>query len=222
MVHVIERPARSAELLEARHRSGLGGESVDGSLALAEAGGGLRRIVPVGAVQSTVDLGQLVAQIADLEVAPHPVVFAAARLEVELAQGRRHFLHGAVVAERRVVIIRVDAPEQGIGRLVEEVAEQVLHRAFAGIRARRQFPLLVELAVHEERQTAIHRGVEGLRSIPAFQRIDRPVRAGRGQREVGDTDVEQISALELQVAKIQRAVAPIVEHRDLDGMCAGR
>ena len=82
--------------------------------------------------------------------------------------------------------------------------------------------MLADLAVHVERQPAIQRRIVGLRSVLALQQIDRPARAVLGQREVGDADVEEVSALELQVAKIQRAVARIVEHRDFDRMRAGR
>src|SRR5207247_4547545 len=129
VVKVVERPARSAELLEARHGSGFGGESVGTGLPLAEARGGLRRVVRVRPVQAAINLGHLVAQVADLEVAPHAVVLATARLEVELAEGRRHLLRGAVVAERRVVKIWVEAAVERIGRVAEEEAGEVLHLA---------------------------------------------------------------------------------------------
>ena len=101
MAQEVDRPARSAEFLIARHRSGFGGESVDGDPSLAEAGGGFGPEVYVGSVQAAIDVGQFVAHVADLEVAPHPVILATARFDVELAQGRRHFFHDTVVAERR-------------------------------------------------------------------------------------------------------------------------
>src|SRR5258708_16212794 len=50
----------------------------------------------------------------------------------------------------------------------------------------------------------------------------RPARAVLRYRQVGNADVEQVRAFELQVAKIQRAVARIVEDRDFDAMRAGR
>ena len=82
--------------------------------------------------------------------------------------------------------------------------------------------MLADLAVHVERQPATQQRIVGLPSVLALQQIDRPVRAVLGQREVGDANVEEVFALELQVAKIQRAVARIVEHRDFDGMRAIR
>src|SRR5437762_11118535 len=80
-------------------------------------------------------------------------------------------------------------------------------------------PAVADPAIHEERQTAIKQ-IIGLQSVLALQRICRP--AVRGYREVGHTDVEEVSALELQIAKIQRAVAPIVEHRNFDRVRASR
>src|SRR4030095_14598815 len=62
----------------------------------------------------------------------------------------------------------------------------------------------------------------GLRSVLALQQIYRPVRTAPGHRDVGDADVKEVSALELQVTKIERAVARIVEHRDFDRMRAAR
>src|SRR4030095_16227627 len=62
----------------------------------------------------------------------------------------------------------------------------------------------------------------GLRSVLALQQIYRPVRTAPGHRDVGDADVEEVSALELQVTEIERAVARIVEHRDFDRMRAVR
>src|SRR4051812_34914743 len=81
-------------------------------------------------------------------------------------------------------------------------------------------PALADLAVHEECQSAIQRRIIGLQSVLTLQQIYRPAVLGYG--DVGDADVEEVSALELQVAKIQRAVAHIVEHRDFDRMHAGR
>src|SRR5207245_4948866 len=79
--------------------------------SLAEAGGGFGRVVRVSSVEASVHVGQLVIQIPDLEIAPHPVILAIARFDVELAHGWRHFLHHTVVAERWVIIVGIDAPE---------------------------------------------------------------------------------------------------------------
>ncbi len=89
----------------------MGGESIYREPSLAEAGGGFGRVVRVSSVQASVYVSQLVIQIADLEIAPHPVILAIAGFGVELAQGWRHFLHYTVVAERRVIIVGIDAPE---------------------------------------------------------------------------------------------------------------
>src|SRR5439155_1594986 len=50
----------------------------------------------------------------------------------------------------------------------------------------------------------------------------RSARAVAGQGDIGDADVKEGFALELQVAKIQRAVTRIVEHRDFNRMRAVR
>src|SRR4030095_8554943 len=56
----------------------------------------------------------------------------------------------------------------------------------------------------------------------ALLQLCRPARAVLGYCQVGHTNVEQVRAFELQVAKIQRAVTSIVEDRDFDAMRAGR
>src|SRR6266498_578576 len=83
-------------------------------------------------------------------------------------------------------------------------------------------PVLTHLAVQVECQPPIQRRVVRLLSILALQQFCRPARTVLGYRQVGNTDVEQVRALELQVTKIQRAVARIVEDGDFDGMCACR
>src|SRR6266699_506238 len=57
--------------------------------------------------------------------------------------------------------------------------------------------------------------------ILALLQLCRCARAVLGYRQVGNADVEEVRAFELQVAKIQRAVASIVEDRDFDAMRAG-
>src|SRR5205807_657249 len=81
-------------------------------------------------------------------------------------------------------------------------------------------PAIADLAVHKECQPAVQHRIIGLQSLLTLQRVCRP--AVRGHREVGDADIEEISTFEFQIAKIQRAVAPIVEHCDFDCMRAGR
>src|SRR5712671_2909931 len=96
------------------------------------------------------------------------------------------------------------------------------YRPFAGIRARRQPPVLTHLAVQVKRQPSIQRRIVGLLNIRALLQLRRPARTVLGYRHVGNADVEEVSPFELQVAKIQRAVARIVEDRDFDAMRAGR
>src|SRR6266487_333159 len=57
--------------------------------------------------------------------------------------------------------------------------------------------------------------------ILALLQLCRCAHAVLGYRQVGNADVEEVRAFELQVAKIQRAVASIVEDRDFDAMRAG-
>src|SRR3989454_6314317 len=109
-----------------------------------------------------------------------------------------------------------------MGRLAKKVAERVLAGPCAGTRPRGQPPVLTHLAVQVKRQPAIQRRIVGLSSILALLQLCRPARTVLGYRQVGNADVEQVRAFELQVAKIQRAVARIVEDRDLDAMRAGR
>src|SRR5262249_62049630 len=52
--------------------------------------------------------------------------------------------------------------------------------------------------------------------------LSRPAHTVLGYRQVGHADVEQVLGFELQVAKIQRAVARIVEDRNFDAMRARR
>ena len=122
----VQRPARAAELLAARDGSGLRREAVDREARLAEAGARVRLIVRIGAVEPAIDLRQLVLHVADLEVAPEAVALVVVDLHVELADRRRRLLDDAVVAEGRIVVVRVDSPEQRVRRLVHEVAEQIL------------------------------------------------------------------------------------------------
>jgi len=52
VVQEVERSARSAEFLIARHRSRLGGESIHREPSLAEAGGGFGRVMRVSSIQA--------------------------------------------------------------------------------------------------------------------------------------------------------------------------
>ena len=133
-------------------------------------------IVQVRAVEPAVDLRELVVHVADLEVAPLAVVLAVPDLHVELAERRRHLLDGAVVAERREVIVGIDAAEQRVRRLVQEVAEEILERLVARVGARREPPAVAELAVHVEREPRVGRRVEVVRRVLALQQLDRAVR----------------------------------------------
>ena len=65
----------------------------------------------IGSVKAAIHVGEFVAHVADLEVAPHSVILPTARLDVELAQGRRHFFDDTVVAERGVMVVGINAPE---------------------------------------------------------------------------------------------------------------
>src|SRR5262249_1912288 len=111
VVQEVERSARTTEFLIARHRSRFGGESIHRESSLAEAGGGCGAIVCVSTVQAAVDVGQFIIQVADFEIAPHPVILAMARFYVELAHSWGNFLHYTVVAERGVIIVGVYTPE---------------------------------------------------------------------------------------------------------------
>ncbi len=174
------------------------------------------------AVEPAVDLRELVVHVVDLEVAPLAVALVAPDLRVELAERRRHLLDRAVVAERREVVIGIDAAEQRVRRLIEEVAEEILERPVARVGARGQSPAVVELAVHEERELRVGRGVEVVRAVLALQQLDRAVRVVARQGQIGHADVEPVLVLELDVAQIQLAVAFLVEHGHLDGVHARR
>ena len=66
----------------------------------------------VGAVEPTFDLREFVVPVADLEAAPERVALGLAQLDVELARGGSALLNRAVVAEGRVVVVGIDAPEE--------------------------------------------------------------------------------------------------------------
>src|SRR5262249_62371892 len=89
------------------------------------------------------------------------------------------------------------------------------------IRARCEPPVLTHIAVHIKRQPAIQGGIVRVWIILALLQLCRCARAVLGYRQVGNADVEQVRAFELQVAKIQRAVASVVEDRDFDAMRPG-
>jgi hypothetical protein len=178
--------------------------------------------VRVRAVEPAVDLRELVVHVADLEVAPEAVVVAVRGLHVELAERRGHLLDDAVVAERRVVIIGIDAPEQRLGRLAQEVAEEVAKRRVARVGACREPPAVAELAVHVERELCVGRRRELVRRVVALEQLDGAFRLVVRQRDIGHADVEPVVVLELDVAQIELAVAGVVEHRDLDRVHARR
>src|SRR5262249_41136084 len=141
----VERAAGTAELLTAGHGTRLGAEAVKPRALFAEARGRVRLEVQVSAVQRAIDVRQLVVEITELEVAPQRVVVTVLELGKELARARRKLLDRTVVAVGRVVVVGVDAPEERIGRLVHEVAEQLAHGTLARVRARAQLPGLAEL-----------------------------------------------------------------------------
>ena len=155
----VERATGAAEFLVAADRAGLRGERIHGVTLVAELRRSARLVVEVRAVQTTVDARQLVVHVGNLEVAPLAEVVILADAHEELAHRGRHFLHGAVVAIRRVVVITVDTTEQRVRRLVQEVAEDVVDRSFTRIGTGRQAPVIPEFAVDEEREAAIDRRV---------------------------------------------------------------
>ncbi len=176
----------------------------------------------VGAIEATVDLRQLVVHIADVEVAPLRVPVVVADAREELALRRRHLLHRAVVAEGRVVVVGIDAPEQRLRRLVHEVAEELVERAFARIGARGQLPVVAELAVHEEREPPVGIRIDILLRIFTLQQVDRPARTAARQRQVRHPDVEPVVGLQLEIAKIELSAPLLVEQGYFDRMRAVR
>ena len=155
---IVERTTRPAELLAARHGARLGDKAVERDALLAEARRFHALVVGVRAVQTAIDLGQLVGEVADLEVAPHRVILAVVELDEELARGGCTLFDRTVVAERGIEAIRVDAAEQRLGRLVDEILEQILDRALARVGVRGELPVLtesVEPALHEEGEPAV-------------------------------------------------------------------
>src|SRR5262245_27553594 len=86
------------------------------------------------------------------------------------------------------------------------------------IRARRQSPAIENLPVYVERQAAIDSRIVRLCSVLTLQQIDRPARAVLGHRQVCNADIKEVSALELQIPKIERTVACGVDYADFDSM----
>src|SRR6516225_1590720 len=83
-------------------------------------------------------------------------------------------------------------------------------------------PVLTYLTVQVKRQPAIQRRIVRLHGIHALLQLCWPARTVFGYCQVGHADVEQVRAFELQVAKIQRTIARIVQDRDFDAMRAVR
>ena len=111
----IERSAGPAKLIASCHGSRICGKTIHQQARFTKAGGLQGLVVQVGAVQSAVHLRQAVIGIPDFKIAPEPVSFIFLSPDIELARGGCILDHGAVVTEGRVVVIRVHAPEQGIG-----------------------------------------------------------------------------------------------------------
>jgi len=221
-VQEVQRAAGSQELVAPGDRARLGAEAIDGKAFLAEFRRGVRHPVKIPAIQPAVDLCELVVDVVDPEIAPQAVIVVALRFHIELPERRRELLRGAVVAVGRVVIRGIDAPEQRVGRLVEEVAEQVFDRRLAGIGARRHPPIVGEFLRREERQAPVNARIVVERRVRALHLLLCAGRVVLGDREVRHAEVEAIARLELQVAKVKCAVAFLIEHRDLDRVCARR
>ena len=109
------------------------------------------------AIQTAVDLSELIVHVADTEVAPLAVVRALVEANIKPPERRGAFLDRTVIAEGRIVVVGVDPSKQRIGRFAREVAEQLIERLLTSIRAGSELPLLAEFTVDVERQTSIGR-----------------------------------------------------------------
>ena len=58
------------------------------------------------------------------------------------------------------MIVGVEPPEQGGGRLVEEVGEELLNASLSGIGAGDELPVIAELAVYKEGETPVRKRIE--------------------------------------------------------------
>ena len=72
-------------------------------------------------IKPAVHVRQISIGIPDQEVAPKSVGFFFFQLDIEFAHGRRILRDGTVIAEGRIVIIRIYTPEQSIRGLVQEI-----------------------------------------------------------------------------------------------------
>ena len=122
----------------------------------------------------------------------------------------------AVVAEGRVVVVGVDAPEERLGRLVQEVGEDLVQRPFAGIGARRQTPAVAELALGVEGQPPLGIQAVVILGVVGGEKLGGAVGLVGGQGQVGDSHGEPVALLQRQVAQVQLAVARLVEYGHLD------
>src|SRR5262245_48534495 len=96
-----------------------------------------------------------------------------------------------------------------------DLSRKLLNRSFTGPSRE---SALADLAAHVERQPSVHRRIERLRSVCTLQQTYRAGRPVLGERDVGDADIEEISAFELEVAQVKGAVAGIVQGRHFDGV----
>ncbi len=116
------------------------------------------------------------------------------------------------------MVIGVDAPEQCLGRLVEEVGEDLIQRAFAGIGARRQSPAVAETTLGVEGQAPLEVQVVAVLGVVGGEEFGRTVGLVGREGEVGDPHGKPVALSQRQVAQEQLAVARRVEHGDLDGL----
>ncbi len=169
-------------------------------------------------VERAVHVGQVGVGVTDPGVAPKSEVIVPGELEIEFAARRSLFLDGAVVTISGRVILGIKPSEQGLGRLVEGVAENLVQGAFTGIGAGLQAPPVCEFALGEKGKTSCKAQII---AVAVFLRGDKVGRAAvlvGGQCKIGETDGKPVLSVQGQVPKEQLAVARFIQNGHLDRM----
>ncbi len=217
-----QRAAGAAELLARRDRARFRAERVHLRAAFAEVRRAAALEVAVGAVEAPVDLGEIGVENLGLEVAPHAEGAVLLRLDVELARGGRVLDGRAVVAEGRLEPVLVQPPEQRVGILVHEVAEDLVQRSLARVGAAGELPGIVGEAVGVEGEPAVDPGLRVVVLIVLADEPGRPVGVVDARGEIGDADGVPVVGADLQIAQVDVAVAAVIEQGDLQRVQAAR
>ena len=169
----------------------------------------------VYAVQAAVDLCQRRIQVIDVVITQQAVVVVMLQLQVQLARGRRALLEGRVVAEGRIVKIRIETPQQCLRALLEKVAEQFVDRPFERIGTAGQAPVVAPAALGVVREAPVQVGLVVELVVVLGDQFRRAAGVVVGQRQVAEGDIKPVAIGKTEISQIEFAVALAIENRHL-------